>query len=120
MYAWCLKNGRGSVCLKLAQKLMRCYTGTKNFWQTACIYGKCKTNFNYFRTMIRYFFKLAFRNIKKYKLNTLISLLGLTVGLTSFIIKLKVKTLQFHCSYFSFYKCFKFVVWILIAEVLIQ
>jgi len=23
--------------------------------------------------------------------------------------KLKVKTLQFHCSYFSFYKCFSFV-----------
>jgi len=36
--------------------------------------------------MIRYFFKLAFRNIKKYKLNTLISLLGLTVGFTSFIL----------------------------------
>jgi len=28
---------------------------------------------------------------------------------TPFIIKLKVKTLQFHCSYFSFYKCFSFV-----------
>ncbi|MFO7842686.1 MAG: FtsX-like permease family protein [Bacteroidales bacterium] len=36
--------------------------------------------------MIRYFFKLAFRNFKKYKLNTFISLLGLTVGLTSFIL----------------------------------
>lgn len=36
--------------------------------------------------MIKYFFKLAFRNIKKYKLNTIISLLGLTVGLTSFIL----------------------------------
>jgi len=36
--------------------------------------------------MLRYFFKLAFRNIRKYKLNTLISLLGLTVGLTSFIL----------------------------------
>ena len=36
--------------------------------------------------MIKYFFKLAFRNIKKYKLNTIISLLGLSVGLTSFIL----------------------------------
>jgi putative ABC transport system permease protein len=36
--------------------------------------------------MIRYFFKLAFRNIRKYKVNTLISLLGLTVGLASFIL----------------------------------
>jgi len=27
-----------------------------------------------------------------------------------FIVMLKVKTLQFHCSYFSFYKCFSFVV----------
>jgi len=45
-----------------------------------------------------------------------------TLGLSlfSFIVKLKVKTLQFHCSYFSFYKCFSFVVWIIIAEVLIQ
>jgi|GEM_PF-311738 len=36
--------------------------------------------------MIRYFFKLAFRNIRKYKVNTFISLLGLTVGLASFIL----------------------------------
>ena len=36
--------------------------------------------------MIRYFFKLAFRNIKKYKVNTLISIFGLTVGLASFIL----------------------------------
>jgi len=36
--------------------------------------------------MIRYFFKLAFRNIRKYKVNTLISLIGLIVGLTSFIL----------------------------------
>jgi putative ABC transport system permease protein len=36
--------------------------------------------------MLKYFFKLAFRNIRKYKVNTLISLLGLTVGLTSFIL----------------------------------
>jgi putative ABC transport system permease protein len=36
--------------------------------------------------MIRYFFKLAFRNFRKYKVNTLISLLGLTVGLASFIL----------------------------------
>ncbi len=36
--------------------------------------------------MIGYFFKLAFRNIRKYKVNTLISLIGLTVGLASFIL----------------------------------
>jgi len=35
---------------------------------------------------------------------------GIIYGLfMAFIIKLKVKTLQFHCSYFSFYKCFSFV-----------
>ena len=31
------------------------------------------------------------------------------VDFNDFIFKLKVKTLQFHCSYFSFYKCFSFV-----------
>lgn len=36
--------------------------------------------------MIKYFFKLAFRNFRKYKVNTFISLLGLTVGLASFIL----------------------------------
>jgi len=36
--------------------------------------------------MIRYFFKLAFRNIRKYKVNTFISLLGLTVGLAALIL----------------------------------
>ncbi len=36
--------------------------------------------------MFQYFFKLAFRNIRKYKINTLISILGLTVGLTSFML----------------------------------
>ncbi|NOQ26946.1 MAG: hypothetical protein GQ564_16420 [Bacteroidales bacterium] len=36
--------------------------------------------------MIKYFFKLTFRNIRKYKVNTIISLLGLTVGLSSFIL----------------------------------
>ena len=36
--------------------------------------------------MLRYFFKLAFRNIRKYKVNTFISILGLTVGLASFIL----------------------------------
>jgi putative ABC transport system permease protein len=36
--------------------------------------------------MLKYFFKLTFRNIRKYKINTIISLLGLIVGLTSFIL----------------------------------
>ena len=36
--------------------------------------------------MLRYFFKLAFRNIRKYRVNTFISLLGLMVGLASFIL----------------------------------
>jgi len=47
---------------------------------------------------------------------------GFFNGLTfdAFIIKLKVKTLQFHCSYFSFYKCFKFVEWENIERIHIQ
>lgn len=36
--------------------------------------------------MLKYFFKLAFRNIKKNKTNTFISMIGLVVGLTSFIL----------------------------------
>lgn len=36
------------------------------------------------RTMIQHYFKIAFRNILKYKTQSIISILGLAVGFTCF------------------------------------
>ncbi|RPH33067.1 MAG: ABC transporter permease [Bacteroidales bacterium] len=47
--------------------------------------------------MIRYFFKLAIRNIQKYRVNSIINLLGLSVGFAAFILIANV--VRFELSY---------------------
>ena len=52
--------------------------------------------------MIRYFFKLAFRNIKKYRINSIINILGLSVGFAAFI--LIVNVVRFDLSYDKYHE----------------
>lgn len=52
---------------------------------------------------------LSFDGLKKIEVNKF-NIARLELVRNLFIFKLKVKTLQFDCSYFSFYKCFSFVV----------